>query len=99
MKQEKKGLQLYKTALVISCVHFLLSFWTDHFIFRYVVFDFSSAKNIVKSIETWGVKLVFLFLLIAVWQGIFYVCKKADKTFKRVAFGYFLLMLVLLLLT
>ena len=31
MKQEKKGLQLYKTALVISCVHFLLSFWTDHF--------------------------------------------------------------------
>lgn len=99
MKQEKKGLQLYKTALVISCVHFLLSFWTDHFIFRYVVFDFSSAKNIVKSIETCGVKLVFLFLLIAVWQGIFYVCKKADKTFKRVAFGYFLLMLVLLLLT
>lgn len=99
MKQEKKGLQLYKTALVISCVHFLLSFWTDHFIFRYVVFDFSSAKNIVKSIETCGVKLVFLFLLIAVWQGIFYVCKKADKTFKRVALGYFLLMLVLLLLT
>ena len=46
MKQEKKGLQLYKTALVISCVHFLLSFWTDHFIFRYVVFDFSSAKNL-----------------------------------------------------
>ena len=99
MKQEKKGLQFNRTALVISCVHFLLSFWTDRFIFRYVVFDFGSVKNIVKSIETCGVKLVFLFLLIAVWQGIFYVCKKADRTFKRVALGYFLLMLVLLLLT
>lgn len=96
--QQNKIKQLNKTALAVAVVQFILSFFTDRFMFRYVFLDFSNAKNIVKSVWAVGVKGIFLLLLVALWQWLFWFVKKADRRFFRITLGYFAVMMVLLLL-
>ena len=91
--------KLNKVALIVALVHWGISFFTDRIIFTYVLFDFSAAKSVLRSIEAWGVKAVFGVFLVALWQWIFWMAGKADRRFLKVAGGYFLLMAVLLLLT
>lgn len=88
-----------KTAVVIAFVHFIASFWTDRLIFRYVTWDFSVWKQAFKSLETIGVKLSFLVLLIFLWQGVFSFFVRAERRFRRFALFYLTVMLALLLLT
>ena len=90
--------QLNKPAVVVALLHFVLGFLTDRIMFDYVWMDFTSTKNICKSLWAIGVKAGYLVLLLALWQGIFYFVKKADRTFVKIAIAYFLLQLCLLLL-
>lgn len=91
--------KLNKTAMIIAILHFVVSFFTDHLMFQYAWLDFSSTREMFRSVETIGVKLVFFLLLVALWQAAFWAVKHADRFFLKVAGGYLLLMLVLLLLT
>ena len=88
-----------QTALWIAALHFVVSFFTDSFLFSYVKWDFSSLLQGMKSVETICVKAVFLVLLILLWQGIFYFFGRAHREFRKLALFYFGIMLVLLLLT
>ena len=88
-----------KTALGIAVLHFAVSFLTDDFIFRYVKWDFSTGLQAMKSLETIAVKIVFLGLLVLLWQGLFYFFCRAKKEFRNLALFYFGIMVVLLLLT
>lgn len=88
-----------KAAVAIAFVHFFVSFWTDRLIFRYVTWDFSGWKQAFKSLETIGVKLAFLVLLIFLWQGIFSFFLRAERRFRRFALFYLTVVLALLLLT
>ena len=89
--------KINRKAVVVALAHFLVSLFSDRIIFRYAVFDFSDLRMTLKSIETIGVKLCFLLLLLFLWQGIFRLVKKADAMFKRLALGYFLINMLLLL--
>ncbi len=94
-----RGRKVNKTALIIAALHFVVTFFTDRLIFCYAWFDFSTAKETLRSVETVAVKLVFFVLLIALWQAVFWAAKHADRFFLKVAGGYMLVMSVLLLLT
>lgn len=88
-KSEKKYFQLNKVCLAIAVVHWLLSFFTDRFIFHYVTWDFSNLTQTIKTAMTFGAKAVFLLVLIALWQGAFFYVKKADRRFVRNSLIYF----------
>ena len=60
--------KLNKVALIVALVHWVISFFTDRIISNYVLFDFSTAKSVLRSIEAWGVKAVFGVFLVALWQ-------------------------------
>ena len=94
----KGKFKLHKVGVIIALFHFFISFLTDRLIFQYTVFDFSDLKNTAKSVETVVVKICFLALLLFLWQWLPYFLKEADKTFRRVAIGYFLIQILLLLL-
>lgn len=91
--------KLNKTALMVAVVHFFAGFLTDRLMFDYVLFDVSNTKQILRMIETVGVKAVFFLFLVFIWQMIFREIKQGDRTFWKIAGGYMLLMLILLLLT
>ncbi|MCR5338497.1 MAG: hypothetical protein K6E75_08060 [Lachnospiraceae bacterium] len=91
-------LKLHKAGVVIALFHFLISFLTDRLIFQYTVFDFSDLKNTAKSVETVTVKICFLALVLFLWQWLPWFFRSADKTFRRVAIGYFFVQILLLLL-
>lgn len=95
---EKKYFQLNKVCLAIAIVHWLLSFFTDRFIFQYVTWDFSNLTQTIKTAMTFGAKAVFLLVLIALWQGVFFFVKKADRRFVRNSLIYFAINLFVLLL-
>lgn len=95
---EKKYFQLNKVCLAIAIVHWLLSFFTDRFIFQYVTWDFSNLTQTIKTAMTFGAKAVFLLVLIALWQGVFFFLKKADRKFVRNSLIYFGINLFALLL-
>lgn len=95
---EKKYFQLNKVCLAIAVVHWLLSFLTDQFIFQYVTWDFSNLTQTIKTAMTFGAKAVFLLVLIALWQGVFFFIKKADRRFVRNSLIYFGINLFILLL-
>ena len=95
---EKKYFQLNKVCLAIAVVHWLLSFFTDRFIFHYVTWDFSNLTQTIKTAMTFGAKAVFLLVLIALWQGVFFFIKKADRRFVRNSLIYFGINLFVLLL-
>lgn len=88
-----------KTALIAAALHFVVSFFTDRLMFQYAWMDFSSTREMFRSVETIGVKLVFFLVLFALWQAAFWAAKHADRFFLKVAGGYLLLMVGLLLLT
>ncbi len=94
-----KGRKLNKAALALAVVHFVLSFFTDRLIFDYAWFDASTTKQMLRSIETIGVKVIFLLVLMFLWQALFWAVKHADRRFLKVAGGYMIVMTVLLLLT
>lgn len=95
---EKKYFQLNKVCLAIAVVHWLLSFFTDRFIFHYVTWDFSNLTQTIKTAMTFGAKAVFLLVLIALWQGAFFYVKKADRRFVRNSLIYFGINLLVLFL-
>ena len=95
---EKKYFQLNKVCLAIAVAHWLLSFFTDRFIFQYVTWDFSNLTQTIKTAMTFGAKAVFLLVLIALWQGVFFFIKKADRRFVRNSLIYFGINLFVLLL-
>lgn len=94
----KEG-KLNKIALALAAVHFIAGFFTDRLIFDYAWFDFSTTKQLLRSVETVGVKVVFFILLVFLWQVVFWAAKRADRFFLKVAGGYMLFMLAALLLT
>ena len=95
---EKKYFQLNKVCLAIAIVHWLLSFFTDRFIFHYVTWDFSNLTQTIKTAMTFGAKAVFLLVLIALWQRAFFYVKKADRRFVRNSLIYFGINLIVLFL-
>ncbi len=90
--------KLNKVAFIVAVVHFFVSFFTDRFIFDYVLFDVSTTKNLLRTIETFGVKAVFLLVLVFLWQMLFRIPKNRNKMFLKIAAGYFACMMALLLL-
>lgn len=97
-KSEKRYFQLNKVCLAIAVVHWLISLFTDRFIFQYVTWDFSNLTQTIKTAMTFGAKAVFLLVLIALWQGVFFFIKKADRRFVRNSLIYFGINLFVLLL-
>ncbi len=91
--------KLNKAAFVLALCHFVLSIFTDRFFFQYHFFDFTDLLMSAKSIEAIFVKFIFGIVLIMFWQGIFYFFIKASGKFKRRALLYFVVQLLLLLLT
>lgn len=84
--------------------HWLLTFATDHIFFEYSLFSFTTVKEAVLSLYTWGVKAVFLVLLVVGYQLLGNAVKKYKKNIKTTkehmfyAGIYFSLMMILLLL-
>lgn len=100
VKKSKKALgKLNRPFLWIALIHWALSFFTDHLIFQYVMWDTSNVTQMVKTAMTYGAKAVFLLLLIGMYQGIYLLFKKADRCFLRNTLLYFGLNLLLLFLT
>lgn len=97
-KSEKRYFQLNKVCLAIAVVHWLISLFTDRFIFQYVTWDFSNLTQTIKTAMTFGAKAVFLLVLIVLWQGAFFYVKKADRRFVRNSLIYFGINLLVLLL-
>lgn len=99
MKQRLRSLNLNRKCIWIAVIHWILTFFTDHIIFDYVMWDFSNVTQMVKTAMTYGAKAVFLLVLIAVYQGLYYFFTRADKRFVRISLVYFGINMVLLLLT
>lgn len=90
--------KMNSVCFMIAVVHWLLSFFTDRFIFHYVTWDFSNLTQTIKTAMTFGAKAVFLLVLIALWQGAFFYVKKADRRFVRNSLIYFGINLLVLFL-
>ena len=97
MKQ-KLG-KLNKVCVIIACIHWLLSFFTDRLIFSYVAFDFHETILALKSIVMLLAKFGFLPVLIVFWQVVYWLVKKADRRFVRFFVIYGAIQIMLLLLT
>lgn len=91
--------KLNKVFLMIAFLHWILTFFTDHLIFEYVMWDFSNVTQTVKTAMTYGAKAVFLLVLIGIYQGIYRFFTKADRRFVKYTLIYFCVNLVLLLFT
>lgn len=98
-KQFLKGIQLNNVCLKIAVIHWILSFFTDHLVFQYVMWDFSNLTQTIKTAVTYGAKAVFLLVLIAFWQGVYYFAKKANRSFVKYTLIYFGINMCMLLLT
>lgn len=96
--KQKLG-KLNKVCVIISCIHWLLSFFTDRLIFSYVAFDFHETILALKSIVMLLAKFVFFPVLIVFWQLIYWLIKKADRRFVRFFVIYGAIQIMLLLLT
>lgn len=72
--------KLHKTSLLLACIHFLLSFFTDRLIFTYSLCDFTSLLMAGKSLLAIGSKIAFFFVLIIVWQALYYFVKRQTDT-------------------
>lgn len=98
MKQGLKRIGIQKKFIWIALIHWVLTFFTDHVIFEYVMWDFSSAVQAVKTAMTYGAKAVFLLVLIGIYQGLYFFFVKADKRFVKYTLIYFCINMILLLL-
>lgn len=99
MKQRLQRLNLNRKFIWIAVIHWVLTFFTDHMIFDYVMWDFSNVTQMVKTAMTYGAKAVFLLVLIVLYQGLYYFFTKADKRFVKYTLIYFGINMALLLLT
>jgi len=90
--------QLNKVCILIACIHWAISFFTDKFIFEYVTWDLSNFTQMAKTVITYGCKAVFLVVLVLFWHGIFWLLRKADRRFVKFTLIYFGINLLLLLL-
>lgn len=91
--------KLNKTALIVALVHFVVSFFTDRLIFDYAWFDVSTTRELLRSAETIVVKIVFLLVLVGLWQAAFWARSHVERRYLKVAGFYMLCMMGLLLLT
>lgn len=91
--------KLHKGCLIAACIHWILTFFTDHLIFDYVMWDMSNMTQIIKTAMTYGAKAVFLLVLIGIYQGGYFLFTKADKRFVKYTLIYFSINMALLLLT
>lgn len=91
--------KLHKPCVWFACIHFVISFFTDRLIFTYSLCDFTSLTMAAKSLLAIGSKIAFFFVLVLLWQGLYYFVKKADRRFVRYTLIYFAMMCILLLLT
>lgn len=57
-----------KAMLIAALLHWIITFFSDRIIFVYSLTDFSSVVSSVKTAEAWGIKLVFLFFLLFLYQ-------------------------------
>lgn len=93
-----------KPLLVIAFMHWLLTFATDRIFFEYSLFAFEKREDAIFSIYAWGIKVVFLILLMAGYQVLGNTIKRyrsGEKIVREYLFFagvYFLLMMFLLLL-
>ena len=71
--------KLHKGCLIVACIHWIVTFFTDHFIFDYVMWDMSNTTQMIKTAMTYGAKAVFLLVLIGIYQGGYFLFTKADK--------------------
>lgn len=67
MRQNKVFGKLNRKFVWIALVHWILTFFTDHIIFEYVVWDLSDVTQTVKTAMTYGAKAVFLLILIGIY--------------------------------
>lgn len=88
-----------KALLMIAVLHWVLTFFTDHIIFSYVMWDFSDGTQIIKTAMTYGAKAVFLLVLLGIYQGLYRFFTRADRRFVKYTLIYFALNMVLLVLT
>ena len=93
------GEKVNKKCVIIACLHFLLSFFTDRLIFHYTLSDFSSQLQAGKSLLAIGSKVAFFFVLIFIWHSIFYFVKRANRSFVKYTLIYLGIMAFLLILT
>ncbi|PXV87295.1 hypothetical protein C8E03_11056 [Lachnotalea glycerini] len=61
-------LKLNKLALVIALIHWGISFASDRLVFTYRLLDTTNRVSLAKAMLAWGAKLVFLALLLVMWQ-------------------------------
>ncbi len=98
MRQDVMFRKLNKKFVWIALIHWILTFFTDHIIFQYVMWDFSDVTQMVKTAMTYGAKAVFLLILIGIYQGLYFFFAKADKRLVKYTLIYFCINMVLLFL-
>lgn len=99
MKQRLQHLKLNRKLIWIAVIHWILTFFTDHLIFEYVMWDLSNVTQMVKTAMTYGAKAVFLLVLMGIYQGLYYFFTKADKKFVKYSLIYFAVNMMLLVMT
>lgn len=98
MRQGVMFRKLNRKFVWIALIHWILTFFTDHIIFEYVMWDFSDVTQMVKTAMTYGAKAVFLLILIGIYQGLYFFFAKADKRLVKYALIYFCINMILLFL-
>ena len=88
-----------KAFLMIAVLHWVLTFFTDHIIFSYVMWDLSDGTQMIKTAMTYGAKAVFLLVLLGIYQGLYRFFTMADRRFVKYTLIYFALNMALLFLT
>ena len=82
MKRRKEINNINYILFYVSCVHWLLSIWTDKLIF--------SLDNI-SNIKYWVVKVLFFSFVFFIWKFIYVVLKKVktkdEKTIKWISYS------------
>lgn len=88
--------------LIIAVIHWIISFFTDIFVFRLNVFNITSSKDIFRLLI---MKIVSLILYIFLWKFLFSIGKKIknkDPDLKeklKIFIPYFTINIILLILT
>lgn len=98
MRQGVMFRKLNRKFVWIALIHWILTFFTDHIIFEYVMWDFSNGTQMVKTAMTYGAKAVFLLILIGIYQGLYFFFAKADKRLVKYTLIYFCINMILLFL-
>lgn len=98
----KLNINISRKLLFFSVFHWLLTFATDRIFFQYNLFSFQDGKSAILSIYSWGVKILFLLILVFIYQLLGKAVRtfgdKESTTWKRLWYAgiYFAGMLLLL---